>query len=48
MNWKDRIGVCGLGLSEVFPEKDHDTSCDKSMYVDIQLNLKSSNHLLRN
>jgi hypothetical protein len=48
MNWKDRIGVCGLGLGEVFSEKDQDTSCDEIMYVDIRLNLKSSNLLLRN
>ena len=45
---EDRIGVRGLGLGELFSEKDQDTSCDETMYVDIQLNLKSRNLLLRN
>ena len=37
MIWKDRIGVCGLGLGEIFPETEQGTSCNEIMYVDIQL-----------
>jgi len=28
---EDRIGVRGLGLGELFSEKDQDTSCDETM-----------------